>query len=33
VGGRPRANVTRGDIRFDLRLENGVARISLVKHD
>ncbi|MCX7034404.1 MAG: DnaJ domain-containing protein [Arenimonas sp.] len=33
VDGRPRPDITRGDIRFDLRLENGVARISVVKHD
>lgn len=33
AGGRPRADVTRGDIRFDVRLENGVAKISVVTHD
>ena len=33
VEGRRRADVTRGEIRFDLRLENGIARISVVKHD
>jgi hypothetical protein len=33
VGGRQRPDVTQGDIRFDLRMENGVAKISVVTHD
>jgi hypothetical protein len=33
LDGRRRADVTRGDIRFDLRLENGSTKISLVTHD
>ena len=33
VEGRRRPEVTRGEIRFDLRLENGIAKISVVKHD
>jgi len=33
LSGRANTTITRGEIRFDLRLEDGEPRISVVRHD